>query len=114
MMNPVEGLLSIMVSLSLRCASITFARRAGSRNTELRQRFVRLNLPMVSVLNRLRRGLVLCNEAEFEQHARDVLARFYFDAHALARSLPNGERTPELLALVEAIRGLERRGYIST
>jgi hypothetical protein len=75
---------------------------------------MRLNLPLASALSRLRRGLVLCSEVEFEQHARDVLARFYFDAHALARTLHNGERTPEVLALVEAVQDMERKGYIST
>jgi hypothetical protein len=108
-----ERLLPVLASLSRRCASITFARRADSRHTELRRRVARMHLPLASALGRLRRGLVLCDEAAFERHVRDVLARFYFEAHALARGLPNGERTPEVLALVDAVRSVERSGYIS-
>ena len=42
-----------------------------------------------------------------------MLARFYFEVHALVRSLGNGERIPEVLALVEAARVFEQTGYIS-
>ena len=108
-----EDLLRAVDSLSLQCTSISLARRAKSRNTHLKKKLARIGRPLMSVLNRLRRGLVLCTEAEFERHVRDVLARFYFDVHALVRSLGNGERIPEVLALVEAARDFEQTGYIS-
>ena len=108
-----EQLLPVLGSLSRQCAAITFTRHSCSRNTRLKRKLNKLNLPLVSVLHRLRRGLVLCEEAEFEQHVRSVLARFHVAVHSLTRSLENGSRTPQVLALMDAVQGFERMGYIS-
>ena len=108
-----EELLRAVDSLSQQCASISLVRRAKTRNTHLKKKLAKIGRPLASALNRLRRGLVLCTEAEFERHVRDVLASFYFEVHALVRSLGNGERIPEVLALVEAARVFEQTGYIS-
>ena len=108
-----EQMLSVLASLSQQCAAISFARHSCSRSTRVKRRLMKLNLPLVSVLHRLRRGLVLCNETEFEQHVRSVLARFHVEVHLITQSLENGERTPQVLALMEAVQGFERMGYIS-
>ncbi len=95
-----DALLRTVARASRQCASITVARRSDSRNTNLRRRLVRLNLPLVSVLNRVRRGLVLCDEDEFARVLQAILDRFRAEVRALVRSLPNGERPEALLALL--------------
>jgi hypothetical protein len=58
-----------------------------------------MNLPLQSVVNRVRRQLVLCDEAEFQQHVRRVLERFRCDVAALVQGLGNRLRSDALLAL---------------
>lgn len=96
-----EALLSTVARVSRRCASIAVARRSDSRNTALRRRLLRLNLPLVSALNRVRRGLVLCGEDEFVRFLQAVLARFRLEVRSLVRSLGHGDRSEALLALLD-------------
>jgi hypothetical protein len=97
-----ETLLRHLIALTDQCASIALARRARTRHTHLRRRLARINLPLQSVVHRVRRRLVLCDEAEFERHVRAVLARFRSDVLVLVRSLDNRARTAEVLALLTA------------
>lgn len=108
-----DALLTSMASLSQKCAAVAVTRCSDTRNTHLKRKLAKLNLPLLSVLNRLRRGLVLCGEADLEQHARKILARFCLEAHVLTRSLENGARTAQIFALMHAIQEFERIGYIS-
>jgi hypothetical protein len=76
-------------------------RQSDSRNTHLRRRLLQLNLPLMSVLNRVRRGLVLCDEDEFVRALQAVVERFRSGVRSLVRSLKNGERTESLMALLD-------------
>jgi hypothetical protein len=91
-----------LLALSTQCAAVVLGRSARSRHTWLRQRLARINLPLQSVLHRVRRRLVLCGEADFEQHVRCVLGRFRCDVVALVQGLSNRLRSDELLALKRA------------
>lgn len=104
--------LKTLSSFSKQCAAISVARHACSRNTDMKRRLAKLNLPLMSVLNRLRRGLVLCSESEFQQHVHRVLTRFCGEVQALVRSLENGKRVPKILALMHAVNAFERARYI--
>lgn len=92
-----------LVALSAQCAAITPPRRASTRHTWLRRHLARLNLPLQSVVGRVRRRLVQCDEAEFERHVRAVLARFRDDVVTLVRSLDNTTRTNALVELQRAV-----------
>ena len=92
-----------LVALSAQCASIAPARRAHTRHTWLRRHLARLNVPLQSVVGRVRRRLVQCDEAEFERHVRAVLVRFRSDLVTLVRSLDSTTRTDELMALKRAV-----------
>jgi hypothetical protein len=91
-----------LVAITDQCAAIAMARSARTRHTRLKQRLARINLPLQSIVHRVRRGLVLCDEAEFDRHVRAALSQFSVDMVAFVRSLDNGTRTDELLALKQA------------
>lgn len=91
-----------LAALSAQCAAIVPGRSARSRHTQLRRRLARINLPLLSVVHRVRRGLVLCDEAEFDRHVRCTLERFRCDITALAQGVGNRLRSDELLALRRA------------
>ena len=74
-----------IVALSAQCAAVCPQRSALSRQTWLRRQLARINLPLLSVVHRVRRRLVLCGEAEFYQHMRSVLERFRCDVAALTQ-----------------------------
>jgi hypothetical protein len=76
-----------IVALSAQCAAVCPQRSALSRQTWLRRQLARINLPLLSVVHRVRRRLVLCGEAEFYQHMRAVLERFRCDVVALTQGL---------------------------
>lgn len=92
-----------LVALSAQCASIAPPRRAHTRHTWLRRHLARINLPLQSVVGRVRRGLVQCDAAEFERHVRAVLLRFRVDLVTLVRSLDSATRTEELMVLQRAV-----------
>ena len=82
-----EELFFRIVALSAQCAAVCPQRSALSRQTWLRRQLARINLPLLSVVHRVRRRLVLCGEAEFQQHMRSVLERFRCDVVALTQGL---------------------------
>ena len=92
-------MLHTIAALSDQCARIAITRRSDSRNTHLRRRLMRLNMPLLSVVNRVRWGMVLCGEEEFGRHLYRILNRFRVRVRSLVRSLDNEERSDELLAL---------------
>ena len=100
-------MLQQLVAISDQCGSITLARRSHTRHTRLRRRLACLNMPLLSVVNRVRRQLILCDEAEFQRHVRAVLARFRSEVLVLVRSLDNVTRTEGVLALLQAVMALE-------
>lgn len=91
-----------LLALSLQCAAIAPGRTARSRHTGFRRRLARMNLPLQSVVNRVRRQLVLCDEAEFQRHVRCVLEQFRIDLVAVAQGLGNSLLSDALVALTHA------------
>lgn len=79
-------------------------RSASDRRTALRRRIAALRLPLASLRDRLRRGMVLCSNSDFDAEVRRALRRFRRGLEALIGSLPNGLRSEALLALLEEAR----------
>ena len=102
-----EDLITHVDNLSKQCAAITISRRANDRHTALRRRLARVNWPLVSVLCKLKRKLVVqsVTSEEFESYVRSVLHRFRSDIQSLVRSLDNEARSEELLALLQTVTG---------
>lgn len=103
----------VLSILSRQCAAITVARHADSRNTHLKSALDKLKLPLISVLNRLKYGLFQCCEADFQRHVHKVVVRFCVDYQMFVRSLKNGMRSREILALMCVVQEFERTGCIS-
>ncbi len=102
--HPMHVLLRRVACLSRRCELLQVPRRFDCRRTLYRRRLAALGLPLRSILNRLRRGLVLCDQGSFVAHVRHALMRFEFGLRALVSMLPNQDRTDEMMALVGAAR----------
>ena len=100
-----EEMLAHVRSLSRQCTAIRVNRRAGTRQTVLKHRLRQMNLPLLSIMHRLQRNLVLCTMDEFEAHIRAVLRKFRCEMLALIRSLDNETRSEELLALLQSVTG---------
>jgi len=91
-----------LVALSIQCSAIAPRRTARSRHTGLRARLTRINLPLQSIVHRVRRRLVLCDEDEFNRHVRCVLERFLREVTALTQGVDGRLRTKELMDLKRA------------
>jgi len=91
-----------LLALSMQCAAIEPRRCTKSRRTELRRRLAHINRPLQSVVHRVRRRLVLCDEAEFQRHVRCVLEQFRIDLVAVAQGTSNSLRSDALIALTHA------------
>ena len=91
-----------LLTLSMQCDAIAPGRSAGSRYTHFRRRLALINLPLQSVVHRVRRRLVLCDEAEFERHVRGVLEQFRRDLVSLTQGVGNRLRTKEVRRLTQA------------
>ena len=85
--HTMEDLITHVDNLSKQCAAITISRRANDRHTALRRRLARVNLPLISVLCKLKRKLVVqsVTSEEFESYVRSVLYRFRSDIQSLVQ-----------------------------
>ena len=95
-------LLRRIVRLSRWCADVPIQRLADNRRTEVRHRCAELNLPLQSVIIRLRRRLVVCEKAVFVAHMRDVLRAFELGIRELVTSMWSQDKGDGLVALLKA------------
>jgi hypothetical protein len=86
------------------CEGLDIPRLPNCRRTLFRRQFATLNLPLQSILSRLRRGLVVGDEASFVAHLRRTLLRFEFGLRAAVRFMTALERREDVMALLGAAR----------
>jgi hypothetical protein len=100
-MRPLKDMIACVTKLSGQCSRIKIRREITTRRTSTKHRLAQINLPLLSILHRLRWGLVLCAREEFEAHVRLALVQFHREIQTLVRVVENGIRCPELMVLLQ-------------
>lgn len=101
-MRPLKAMISSVTRLSKQCAAITFDRTRKTRSTPAKHRLAQINLPLISVLNRLKWRLVIQDHAEFEKHVRLALVEFHREIQLMVQAMPSGMRSNPLLMLLDS------------